>query len=72
MDTRNGYIHATAEGTQRTDQTSSAWINENAIDSARRDTESAAFEKLVNQIERSWKNVVRQSGATTTETKIPN
>jgi hypothetical protein len=58
MDTRNGYIYGLAEATDQKNQMTSAWQNDTAIDETRRATESAAFDKLVGDLETTWKGVV--------------
>ena len=58
MDTRNGYIYGLAEATDRQNQMTSAWQNDVAIDETRRATESAAFDKLVDNLATTWKGVV--------------
>lgn len=67
MDTRNGYVYGVAEATERQRKTTNAWQSEEAVDEARRATESAAFEKLVGELETMWAGVVgRYAGATPT------
>jgi hypothetical protein len=58
MDTRNGYVYGLAEATDQKNQMTSAWQNDTAIDETRRATESAAFDKLVDNLEGTWKGVV--------------
>ena len=58
MDTRNGYIYGLAEATDQRDQMTNAWQNQVAIDDTRRATETAAFDKLVGDLENTWKGVV--------------
>jgi hypothetical protein len=58
MDTRNGYIYGLAEATDQKNQMTSAWQNDVAIDETRRATESAVFDKLVGDLEGTWKGVV--------------
>jgi len=67
VDTRNGYLYGAAEATEKRDGLSNAWFSEAAIDGSRRDTETAAFEKLVGELETTWTGVVKQyAGAGTT------
>ena len=67
VDTRNGYLYGTAEATEKRDGLSNAWFSEAAVDGSRRDTETAAFEKLVGELEGTWTAVVKQyAGAATT------
>jgi hypothetical protein len=58
MDTRNGYIYGLAEATDQENHMTSAWQNDVAIDETRRATESAAFGKLVGELETTWNGVV--------------
>lgn len=58
MDTRNGYVYGLAEASETIDRLASAWTNRDAIDAARLKAESAAFEKLVGELETTWRNVV--------------
>jgi hypothetical protein len=58
MDTRNGYVYGMAEATERNERLANGWTSEDAIDAARLKTESRAFEKLVGNLETTWKTVV--------------
>jgi hypothetical protein len=58
MDTRNGYIYGLAEATDQQNHMTSAWQNETAIDETRRSTETAAFGKLIGELETTWNGVV--------------
>lgn len=60
LDTRNGYLYGAAEATEKRDGLSNAWFSEAAIDGSRRQTESAAFDKLVGELENTWTGVVKQ------------
>lgn len=60
LDTRNGYIYGSAEATEQNNRLASAWTSENAIDAARLQTESAAFDKLVAELQRTWTGVVKR------------
>jgi hypothetical protein len=60
VDTRNGYVYGTAEATEKHDGLTNAWFSEAAVDQDRRDTESAAFNKLVGELEHTWTGVVKQ------------
>jgi hypothetical protein len=63
MDTRNGYIYGVAEASERGTQLASAWTSSSAVDDARRRTETGAFEKLVDELERTWAGVVHNYAA---------
>lgn len=68
VDTRNGYLYGTAEATEKRNGLTNVWFSEAAIDGSRRDTETAAFEKLVGELETTWTGVVKQyAGAATTQ-----
>ena len=58
MDTRNGYIYGLAESSDSYNRLASAWTNGDAIDAARIKTETAAFGKLCDALEKTWGQVV--------------
>jgi hypothetical protein len=60
MDTRNGYIYGLSEATQQHQELANAWGDDAAVDRCRRDTETAAFEKLVSEFSKTWTGVVKQ------------
>lgn len=62
LDTRDGYVYGVAEATEQRQQFTNAWQNEVAVDETRRATEAAAFEKLVGELETTWKGVVATYG----------
>lgn len=70
MGTHNGYIYGTAEATARNDRLSSAWTDGEAIDAARRRTETEAFEQLVGSLESTWSQIVRQYSINETERTV--
>jgi hypothetical protein len=53
---------ASAEASSRKGGLATAWNTESAIDGDRQKTEREAFDKLVNEIETMWKNVVAEVG----------
>lgn len=58
FDVRTGFIYGVAETTATDQKRASMWSTEAAIDDARRATEAASFQKLVNEFEKLWKGVV--------------
>ena len=62
LDTHNGYVYGVAEATDRSTQLASAWTSTSAVDDARRRTETKAFDKLVDDLEKVWGGVVRIHG----------
>jgi hypothetical protein len=60
VDTRNGYVYGTAEATQKHDGLTNAWFSDSAVDQDRRNTEAAAFDKLVGELEHTWTGVVKE------------
>ena len=60
VDTRNGYVYGAAEATEQNNRLASAWTSDDAVDMARLKTESAAFDKLVIDLERMWDGVVKR------------
>src|SRR2546421_2042011 len=59
MDTRNGYVYGLAEASEREKHYTNAWQSGVSVDETRRTTESAAFDKLVGEVETTWKGVVQ-------------
>jgi hypothetical protein len=57
MDTRTGFVYAAVESTAREDQAANAWTNRDAIDDARRRAEARAFDQLVDEFAKAWKDV---------------
>ena len=62
LDTRNGYIYGVCEATSKTTRMMGAWGSGAAVDETRRETEKAAFVKLVGEAEKMWTGVVKQFG----------
>jgi hypothetical protein len=60
MDTRNGYIYGVAEASHNENSMTNAWQTSQKVDATRRDTESAAFEKLVVNLEDTWKKILHE------------
>lgn len=58
LDTRNGYVYGAYEATVKKDRLTNAWSSADAIDAARRDAESSAFDELVDQFAEGWKQIV--------------
>jgi hypothetical protein len=60
LDTRTGYLYGVAEVTERAGGRTNAWWSTSAIDTYRRGTERKSFERLLDEIERTWRGVVAQ------------
>jgi len=58
IDTRNGYVYGSYEATAKKDRLTNAWSSQDAIDAARRDAESSAFDGLVDQFVEGWPQIV--------------
>lgn len=58
VDVRTGFVYGVAEGTASERQTTNAWNSVNAVDQGRLSTENDAFDELVRELERTWKNIV--------------
>ncbi|MGH7242250.1 MAG: hypothetical protein ACREJD_02395 [Phycisphaerales bacterium] len=58
IDTRNGYVYGAYEATSKKDRLTNAWSSQDAIDAARRDAESSAFDGLVDQFVEGWPRIV--------------
>ena len=59
IDTRTGFVYATAESTDKASQAANGWTSEAAIDDARVRAERRAFEGLLTELSRAWPGVVR-------------
>ncbi len=57
LDTRNGYVYGVAEATHKAKQLTNLWEDSTAADQSRRRAESAAFDDLVAEIEKTWKGI---------------
>jgi hypothetical protein len=60
LDTRSGYVYGVAESTEKSSQLTSSWTSGETVDQSRQRTESAAFDKLVGELEKTWPRVVSQ------------
>jgi hypothetical protein len=58
VDSRTGYVYASAESTAHEDQAANAWTSGNAVDESRRRAERRALDGLVERIEATWPGVV--------------
>lgn len=58
MDTRNGYIYATAESASSARQLANSWTSSSAMDQSRRRAEAEALEQLVDDFVASWPTVL--------------
>lgn len=63
FDVRTGYVYGLAESTAREKQSASAWTTEDAADDARIRAERKAFDNLLDELEKVWKEVVEQHAA---------
>lgn len=58
FDVRTGFIYGVAEATATEEQRGTAWSSSDAVDSARKTAEKQAFDKLIPEIEKLWKNIL--------------
>jgi predicted small secreted protein len=58
FDVRTGFIYGVAEATATEEQRASSWSSSSAVDAARRTAEKNAFDKLIPDIEKLWKNIL--------------
>lgn len=63
LDCRTGYVYGVAEATEERHALAAAWTNESAVDGSRRAAEAAAFDKLVDELAKTWTGVVREHAA---------
>jgi hypothetical protein len=64
IDTRSGYLYATAEATSKKSRLANAWSNKFALDTARLNAETDAFDQMVGQFEVAWHGVVASYAST--------
>ena len=64
FDVRTGYIYGLTETTANESQIASSWTTSDAIDESRQRAERAAFTKLLDEFEKTWKRIVEQYAAT--------
>jgi hypothetical protein len=60
LDTRTGFLYGAVEATEHRRQAANAWTSASAIDDARKAAERAAFEKMLDEFELLWADVVRR------------
>ncbi len=60
FDVRTGFVYGLSEATARKYETASYWTTEETIDETRVLTEAEAFDKLVDELEQTWINIIRQ------------
>ncbi len=60
LDVGTGFVYGTAEATASEDNLAAAWRKVESIDAARLRIESAAFQRLVTELEKLWAGVVKQ------------
>lgn len=58
FDVRTGFVYGVAEATATEEQRASSWSSSDAVDEARRQAEKNAFDKLIPEIEKLWKNIL--------------
>lgn len=59
FDVRTGFVYGVAEATALEEQRGTFWSSSEALDSARKQAESAAFQKLAGEIEKLWREILR-------------
>lgn len=60
IDTRSGFVYATAEGTANAEQIANGWTSEAAADQSRKRAERRALDDLLNSLESAWPGVTSQ------------
>jgi hypothetical protein len=63
MDTRTGYIYSVYETTERTETRGNIWTSQESADKARQDNERMAFEKLIDELVKTWPQVLERHGS---------
>lgn len=65
VDVRSGFVFGVAEATASEKKTTSAWGSINEADQGRLNTEQMAFNGLIEELARTWKNIVAEHGQDT-------
>jgi len=71
IDTRTGYIYSAYEVTDKEGTLATSWGSRDTADQVRRDTEKAAFKKLVDEFDSSWSQVVARAKARANQAQGP-
>jgi hypothetical protein len=58
IDTRTGYVYSAYEATERAQTLSTSWGSGDSADEARRQTEQAAFARLIDEFVTTWPKVL--------------
>lgn len=64
FDVRTGYVYGLAESTAQERQVASSWTRRQVVDEARQRAERKAFEQMLDEFEKMWRQVVEEYGAT--------
>lgn len=59
FDVRTGFVYGVAEASAIEEQRGTFWSSAEAVDSARKAAEAAAFQKLIGEVEKFWADVLR-------------
>jgi len=59
FDVRTGFVYGVAEATAVEEQRGTFWSSSEAVDTARKAAETAAFQKLVGEVVKFWGDVLR-------------
>jgi hypothetical protein len=59
FDVRTGFVYGVAEASATEEQRGTFWSSSEAVDSARKKAEAAAFQKLIGEIEKFWADVLK-------------
>lgn len=62
LDTRNGYVYATSEGSATTKQLANTWTTRDAVDQSRRRAEQQALDQMVERFVAGWPAVLARHG----------
>lgn len=60
FDVRTGFIYGALESTATEEQRATFWSSEEAVENARLKTESAAFHKLVGELDGLWGGIIKE------------
>ncbi|MFN0316900.1 MAG: hypothetical protein ACKVQA_17920 [Burkholderiales bacterium] len=62
LDVKTGFVYGVAEATATEESTASAWTSAEKADAVRLRTETAAFQRLITEVERLWAGIAKEHG----------
>jgi hypothetical protein len=64
LDVKTGFVYGVAEATATEENSASTWTSAEKADAVRLRTETAAFERLLTEVEKLWTGIAKEHGGT--------